>query len=318
MAGAARTLAGMDRAKVLLQWTWQFIKDIGGEWSKDRVGGMSAEIAFFALLGFFPALIVLAAALGSADGLLGEANATEIEEWFVEQMTDIFGGENSLGETVKDLFSGANTGAFTVGALLAVYAASRGFVAVVGALDVAYDHEQNRGWLSTRLVGFGLTLLTVLVAAVVLTLVVVGPLFGGGGELAEDLGVDGWFTVLWTWFRWPIVFAMLVAWAASVYHIAPNHRSPWRSELPGAALASVWWTAVSLGFGQYLEAASSGANAVFGLLGGALSLLFWLYLMAMGLLLGAEVNSVMAGRRGILIESEPRRPLSEIASRWRR
>ncbi len=308
----------MDRAKAMLRWGWQFIKDIADEWSKDRVGGLAAEIAFFAVLGFFPTLIVLTAALGSADGILGENNAADIEEWLVEEMTDVFGGDNTLRDTVSELFGGANTGAFTIGALLAVYAASRGFVAVVRALDVAYDHEQARGWLSTRIVGFGLTLLTVVVAAIVLTLLVVGPLFGGGAELAADLGVDGWFTVLWTWFRWPIVFAVLVSWAASVYHIAPNHRSPWKYELPGAALASVWWTAVSLGFGQYLETASSGANAVFGLLGGALSLLFWLYLMAMGLLLGAEVNSIIANRRGVSIEPEPGRSLSEIAGRWRR
>jgi membrane protein len=308
----------MDRAKAMLRWAWQFIKDVTDEWRKDRVGGMSAEIAFFAVLGFFPALIVLAAALGSADGLLGESNAAEIESWLVDQMTQVFGSENTLESTVSDLFGGANTSAFTVGAVLGVYAASRGFVAVVGALDIAYDHEQTRGWLSTRLVGFGLTLLTVAVASVVLTLLVVGPLFGGGAELAEDLGVDGWFTVLWTWFRWPTVFGVLVVWAASLYHIAPNHRSPWKWELPGAVLAAVWWAVASLGFGQYLQTAASGANAVFGLLGGALSLLFWLYLMSMGLLLGAEVNSVIAGRNGFLIESEPRRSFSEIARRWRR
>ena len=308
----------MDRAKAMLRWAWQFINDVTDEWRKDRVGGMSAEIAFFAVLGFFPALIVLAAALGSADGLLGESNAAEIESWLVDQMTQVFGSENTLESTVSDLFGGANTSAFTVGAVLGVYAASRGFVAVVGALDIAYDHEQTRGWLSTRLVGFGLTLLTVAVASVVLTLLVVGPLFGGGAELTEDLGVDGWFTVLWTWFRWPTVFGVLVAWAASLYHIAPNHRSPWKWELPGAVLASVWWAVASLGFGQYLQTAASGANAVFGLLGGALSLLFWLYLMSMGLLLGAEVNSVIAGRNGFLTESEPRRSFSEIARRWRR
>ena len=38
-------------------------------------------------------------------------------------------------------------------------------------------------------------------------------------------------------------------------------------------------------------------NTVFGLLGGALSLLFWLYLLAMGLLVGAVVNSLIARRR---------------------
>ena len=71
-----------------------------------------------------------------------------------------------------------------------------------------------------------------------------------------------------------------------------------RSELPGATVAALWWTAVSLGFSTYLAVASSGANAIFGFLGGAISLLFWLYLMAMGLLLGAEINSLRAIRLG--------------------
>lgn len=287
------------------RWSYRLVRDIIDEWSKDRVGGLAAEIAFFALLGFFPTVIVLAAALGSADGILGAGAATDIENWLVEQLTTILGG-SSVEQTVRDLFDGSNSNAFTVGAVLAAYAASRGFTAVVRALDVAYDHKHNRGWLSTRLVGFGLTVMSVAMAAVILTLIVIGPLFGEGAELATRLGVDGWFTVLWTWFRWPVVFLALIGWAVCVFHIAPNHRSPWKYEIPGAALASGWWTAVSLGFGTYLQFASSGANAIFGLLGGAISLLFWLYLMAMGLLLGAEVNSIIASRQGVILEAIPR------------
>ena len=40
-------------------------------------------------------------------------------------------------------------------------------------------------------------------------------------------------------------------------------------------------------------------NAVVGLLGGALSLLIWLYLLAMGLLVGAEINRVLSDRRDL-------------------
>ena len=290
------------------------MRDVIDEWSKDRVGGLAAEIAFFALLGFFPAIIVFTAALGSVDGVLGAGAANDIEEWLVDQLTSVLGG-SAVEDTVRELFAGNNGGAFTIGAVLAAYAASRGFTAVVRALDVAYDHEHQRSWLSTRVVGFGLTLMTVIVAAVVLTLIVIGPLFGEGAELAQRLGVAGWFEVLWTWFRWPVVFLSLVGWAALVYHIAPNHRSPWKYELPGALLASTWWTVVSLGFGTYLQFASAGNNAIFGFLGGALSLLFWLYLMAMGLLLGAEVNSIIATRHGVIVEAIPRDRLDRRFSR---
>lgn len=301
----------------MIEWAdrgWAFGKQVAAEWSKDRVGGLSAEIAFFALLGFFPTVITLAAALGSADAILGEHVAGDVETWLVDQMVNVFGGDNSLEETVRELFRGGNSGAFTVGALIALYAASRGFTAVVRALDVAYDHDHLRGWLSTRLVGLGLTLITVLVAALVLLLIVVGPLLGEGNEIADDLGVSSWFATLWDWVRWPLVFLVLVVWAATVYHVAPNHSSPWRTELPGAAVAAVWWSVVSLGFSTYLSLASSGANAIFGLLGGAISLLFWLYLMSMGLLLGAEINSIIAIERGLDLN----RPAEAPQRKWRR
>lgn len=293
----------MDRLVALWEWTCVAARELLDEWSKDRVGGLAAEIAFFSLLGFFPAVVALAAALGSADALIGESAAADIETWLVDRMVDVFGGDNSLEETVSELFKGGNGGALTVGALIAVYAASRGFTAVVRALDVAYDHDHLRGWLSTRLVGLGLTLVTVLVAAVVLTMIVVGPLLGEGNELASDLGISSVFGTLWDWLRWPLVFLVLVVWAATVYHVAPNHTSPWRSELPGALVAAVWWSVVSLGFSSYLAVASSGANAIFGLLGGAISLLFWLYLMSMGLLLGAEINSLRVVRLGLDLDA---------------
>ena len=306
----------MDRVTALARTIAAFVKDVVSEWSKDRVGGLAAEIAFFALLGFFPTIIVLTAALGSADSILGQDAAGDVETWLVDRMVEVFGGDNTLEETVRDLFDGGNGGAFTVGALLAVYAASRGFTAVVRALDIAYDHENQRGWLSTRLVGLGLTVLSVGAAALLMLLIVVGPLLGSGEELADDIGVGSAFATLWTWLRWPVAFVVLVGWAATIYHIAPNHHSPWRFELPGALVASVWWAIVSLGFSSYLDAASSGANAIYGLLGGALSLLFWLYLMATGLLLGAEINSLIALRRGIDLEV-PTRPRPRLSARRR-
>ncbi|MEZ5165066.1 MAG: YhjD/YihY/BrkB family envelope integrity protein [Acidimicrobiales bacterium] len=287
------------------RWAFGAGKELAAEWSKDRGSGLAAEIAFFALLGFFPAVVALAAALGSAGAVLGDNAAAEIENWLVDQMIGVFGGDNSLEQTVRHLFSSTNGGAFTAGAALAVYAASRGFTAVVTALDIAYDHQQTRGWLSTRLVGLALTVLSVVVAAIALFLVVVGPLLGSGSDLADRVGVAEEFGAIWTWLRWPVVFVVMVGWAATVYHVAPSHRSPWRDELPGALLASVWWCVVTGGFSTYLSIASSGANAVFGFLGGAISLLFWLYLMAMGLLVGAEVNSIRATRSAAPTDNEP-------------
>lgn len=297
MSGVAHRLVRLAVASV--RFCASIAREMRREWSEDRVGGLAAEIAFFAVLGLFPAVLVVAAGLGLVDSLVGAANAADAEAWIVASLKDVFGTDNTIEATIRDLFAGSNAGALSSGVVLTLYAASRGFVAVVSALEVAYDHENRRDWLSTRLVGLGLTALTALMVAVVVTMLVVGPLFGLGDHLAERLGVGGAFARTWTLLQLPVAFGAVVVWAATVYHVAPRHRSPWRAELPGAVLAAVWFVAVSSGFGIYLGFASQGANAVFGLLGGALTLLFWLYLMAMGLVVGAELNAIVARRRGI-------------------
>ena len=284
---------------VLWRGIFRFVDDLRNEWSRARVGGLSAEIAFFGLLGLFPAVIVFAAALGSLDVVIGAGAAADTEEWLLDRVVETFGSDNTLRATIEELFDRSNAGLITAGIVITVYASSRGFTAVVGALDVTYGHEDRRNWISTRVMGFVLTLFTLVVAALVAAMVVVGPLLGGGEEIAERLGAGSAFTTAWVWFRWPVVFVVVVCWAASLYHLAPRRRTPWLTDLPGAVVGTVWWLAVSLGFRVYLDAASSGMNAVVGLLGGALSLLIWLYLLAMGLLVGAEINRVLGDRRDL-------------------
>jgi membrane protein len=60
----------------------------------------------------------------------------------------------------------------------------------------------------------------------------------------------------------------------------------------------VTWIALSLALRVYLATAAQ-ANEVLGTLGGALILLLWLYLLAVGLLLGGELNGVLAQRYGV-------------------
>lgn len=275
----------------------RFAEELRLDWSRARVSGLSAEIAFFALLGLFPLVVVFAAALGSLDVVMGEEAAADTKQWLLTQVHEVFGSDNTLHSTIAELFERSNAGLITVGIVLTMYASSRGFIAVVRALDVAYGHDQRRSWLSTRVLGLGLMITTILVAALVAAMVVVGPLLGSGEELAERLGAGSAFTTAWGWLRWPVVFAAVVSWATSVYHIASRRRAPWHRELPGAVVGTGWWLVVSAGFRAFLELASSGVNAVFGLLGGALSVLLWLYLLAMGLLVGAGLNMVLARLR---------------------
>ncbi len=279
---------------------WDLTVEIVREWSRDRVGGLAAEISFWMVLSIFPALLVLVAALGWFDGIVGGDVAQRAENNVVEAIDDVLGSEgNAVSDAVAELFRSPNTGALTIGILLALFSASGGFSAVVRALDVAYDIETSRSWFHARATGLLLSLGTVLVAVVVLAMLLVGPLFGRGSDIASEIGLGGWFHTTWDVARLPVAFVVLVGWAATIYHVAVLHHTPWRWDLPGALLAGVFWVLSTFGFQLYLASAAGGSNAVLGTLGGALSLLLWAYLMSIGLVLGAELNQVLADRHEV-------------------
>jgi len=271
-------------------------RDLVREWQEDRVGGLAAEVAFFGLLSLFPALLATAAALGSLEAVAGGDVASRAEEEVIDFLRRVL-TEEAAGtvDAVQDLFRTTDGGILTVGLVLALWTASRGFVALVRALDVVYDLDERRSYLRLRAVALGLAVGSVLVAALMLAMLVLGPLLGTGRDVADAVGLGNGFAVMWNWLRWPVAATVMVAWAATVLHLAPNHATPWRRDLPGALMAAATWAGVSVGLRAYL-ALAAGGNQVFGTLGGSLIVLLWLYLLGAGLLLGGELNALLLVR----------------------
>ncbi|MGH9043024.1 MAG: YihY/virulence factor BrkB family protein [Acidimicrobiia bacterium] len=277
-------------------WCREIAGTMVREWRQDRVSGLAAEIAFFGLLGFFPTLVATAAALGFLEPLVGVAAAGDVRRQVLGFVSNALSEEaNQVVTAIDRLFTQSQAGTLTVGLALALWAASRGFVATVGALDIAYDLDDRRGWLQTRLTALGLALGTAVVGAVLLSALAVGPLLGTGRELADRLGMGDGFALFWDWLRWPFAAGVVVVWTAVIFHIAPFHRTAWRWDVPGAVLSAILWVGVTGGLRLYLALARD-TNPVFGTLGGALILIVWLYLLAMALIAGGELNAVLIGR----------------------
>lgn len=287
--------AGSRRARSAIDALTELWREI----QRDRLTGLAAELAFFGLLAVFPGFIAVAAAMGSLEVLVGEEAATEVRNSVLSFLERVLTSEASTTiEAVKSLFEDQSPGLLTFGIIGALWAMSRGFSAVMNALDVVYDLVERRSYVRQRGLAVVFSVVTVVIAAVMLTMVVIGPLLGSGGDLAERLGFGRAFIVFWSVLRWPATFLVLVAWAAALFHFAPNHRTPWRWDLPGAVVATGAWLAVTLGFRAYL-AFAAGTNQVLGSLGGALIVLVWLYLLGLGLLVGGEVNAIAAARHRV-------------------
>jgi membrane protein len=94
-----------------------------------------------------------------------------------------------------------------------------------------------------------------------------------------------------------MVFLLLIVWMAAFYRFGPSHEARWAQGLPGAITAGLVWVTVGAGFGLYIRSLVR-FNPIFGVLGGGLILLTFIYLQSAALIIGGEVNALLldAGR----------------------
>lgn len=272
------------------------IEALAREVRRDRITGLGAEVAFFVILSVFPALLVMALALGFLGSILGDAVAQQAQDSVITTLQRVLTSDaQGTIDAVRQLFTEKQTGLLTFSALAAVWSTGRGFAALIRALGQVYSVADRRSWLRRQATALVLSIGTVLTCAVMLATLVVGPLFGAGGSVAGAVGLGGIFATAWAWARVPLVLVVLLLWAATVLHVAPDHKTAWRTDAAGAGLATAWWIVASLGL--HLGLALASGNQVFGALGGSLILLVWIYLLALGLLMGGELNAVLSERR---------------------
>jgi len=255
----------------------------------DRLPGLAAEVAFFMLLSLPPLLLL---GLGTI-GYVGQAFPTFAEE--VPERLLGLAGEILTSETVATLrpiviglLSEGRADIASIGVLLTIYSASRALRVIVVALTIAYDFEDHRKLWKQRLWGLGLTIVAIVVGVLAVPLLVLGP--GFGREIAARFGLPSLFSEVWAVAYWPTAAVIATALVASLYHFAAPWTTPWRRDLPGAALAMVLWLAGSAGLRYYVRGSVVG-DEVFAPLAGPLVLLLWLYVSAFTVLLGAEFNA---------------------------
>lgn len=276
-----------------------FARDFVDEWRADRVPDLAAQVAFYAVLSLFPALLAFTAALSVLDSVVGADVARRTEANVIDFLTSVLTDEaSSTIDAIVELFADDRTGLLTVSLLAAVWTLTRAFAALVRALDVVYDLDEHRSWLATRLTAIVLALGSVVAGSVMVAGIVVGPLLGTGQELAGDLGLGEGFGTMWNLLRIPAAFGLLVLYAATIFHIAPDHSTPWRADVPGAVITALAWVVFSGGLRLYVVTASAG-NAVYGALGGVLVVLIWFWLLALAVMVGGQVNATLwQGRAG--------------------
>ena len=281
----------------------RLVADVVRKSDRDRLLGLAGENAFMAVLTTFPVLIVVAAVLGQLSLVVGAANARRVENSVLRFLTDLL--TSSAGPaiaTARHLFeTSGNT--LTLALVLALGSLAQAFASIINTVTLAYDVHDTRGWWKRRWLGLLVGIGSVLMAVIVITLVVVGPLFAAS-DVVASVGLAREYSMLWSYLRWPVAFFALILWATTMFHLCPDRAGPWRRGLAGGLLTAVLWLAASIGFNLYLDIALE-TSPVFGALGGGLIVMTWLYLLCFGLLVGAELNAVLLARRVLTAQADP-------------
>ncbi|MCO5317783.1 MAG: YihY/virulence factor BrkB family protein [Microthrixaceae bacterium] len=299
------------------QW-WQVATSIAHGASEDQVTGLAAEMAFFGMLSLFPLTIAIAAGVGFLEPVVGTDAADQVRSEVVAALSTGLGSQASgVTDAIEELFADTRPGVFTVGLLVALWSASRGFRSTVRSIDAVYHLEQRRTYLELRLLSLAMAVVTVPLAALGLVVFAVGPLLGGGAEAAEVFGSAQGYEQAWRVLRWPVGIVVVCVAVTTVLHIAPDERTPWRSDVPGSLVAIVSWALSTVALRVYLRFGGS-ENLLIGSLGAVLVVLIWLYLLALGLLLGAELNAVLARRSGTPREARSALEFETLARRMKR
>jgi membrane protein len=251
----------------------------------DGLLGLSAQTAYYFFFSIFPLLLFVAPLLS----LIG--NKQETFELFASQLQQVVPSEGwaLIGGVIKDVVYAKNApGLMSVGALLAIWAGSNVFDALIGALNTAYDVKETRPWWKRKLIAMSSVVAIGLVILVSTVLIVSGDRITGW--IADRLALGDSIRAFLGFIQVPIGFALLLAIAALSFYFLPNLRQSKRQVLVGAAFTTVAWTFVTYGFRIYVTNFAN-YNATYGAIGGVIVLLTWMYFSMLVFLIGGELNS---------------------------
>jgi membrane protein len=255
------------------------------QFNEDRVMLVAAGVTFYALLAIFPALTAFVSIYGLfADPETAVEQADALGDLMPEGAVAIIGEQM---QRVAEQPAGGLTLGFIFGLGVALWSANGGMKSIFEGLNVAYGEKETRSFVRLNLVALMFTLGAIAVAILAMAAIVVVPIvlafvgLGGVAEAALQLA------------RWPLLFVVIVVGLALLYRYGPSRiEAEWRWISPGSLMAALVWVVASLLFSWYV-ANFDAYNETYGSLGAAIAFMVWLWISAMIVLVGAELNAEM-------------------------
>jgi membrane protein len=288
MAGESRDEAApeLSRWDMIRDTAWRLIVSTVGTCMRNRVTGLAAEAAFFALLSLPPLIFALAGSIGYVFSRFNEAQLEDIRASVVEYASKALTDDtvqSIIEPTLDDVFKGGRYDVISIGFVLALWSGSRALNVFVDTITIMYGLGGHRGIVKTRMLSFSLYVMGLVTGVVTIPLVLAGPTLVN--KLIPER-VDFLNSLYW-----PVVVVLCICFLATLYHVSVPVRTSWRYNLPGATLTLLFWI-----FGSYLlrlvlTTTAGESTSIYGPLAAPIVVLLWLYLLSIAVLIGAAVNA---------------------------
>jgi membrane protein len=282
----SRSASGRSLGEQVRSTTWRLVVSTVGTCYRNRVTGLAAEAAFFALLSLPPLIFALVGSIGYVFESFSDSRAAEIRVAVVEASSRVLTEDTVqtiIQPTLNDVFRGGRYDVVSIGFVLALWSGSRALNVFVDTITIMYGLGGQRGIVRTRVLSFVLYVLGLVTGIVTIPLVVAGP------TLVERL-VPARFEFL-NQLYWPSVVVLSICFLATLYHASVPVRTSWRYNLPGATLTLFFWVVGSYFLRWLLTTTAGESTSIYGPLAAPIAVLLWLYLLSMAILVGAAVNA---------------------------
>ena len=268
--------------------------DVRDRMDNHRIGAESARVAYYVFLALFPFLLAIFA-------LTAYLGREALFNWIMQELMAALPPQAALAleDSVREFTHVRRPGTLAIAAVVAFWGASNALTALSDGLNAAFRIRRRRRWWQKKALSVGVVAIAgaaVLLAALVAL---------AGPEIGAFVGLRQLGSLL----RWPVAAGLVVGMTWLCYYLLPNRNqgAVKLHLLGGAAVATAMWAVCTLVFRLYLSSFGR-LDVVYGVLGGVVALLVWLYLAAMSILFGGEVAAGLgrfARRRRAQPASEP-------------
>jgi membrane protein len=273
---------------------WQLGKRVYRRFDEDEVLTRSAALAYYFISALFPMLFFLVAVLGFF------AQSRDLQSSLFDYAGRVMPPDafSLLQKTLREIAVNTSGTKLIVGLALALWSGSAGIRSVMDALNHCYRVNESRPYWKRVLSSIALTICISALTVVALVIVLYG------ADIARFVGAQTGLSAvtvtIWQIAQYAVAFFFVVSALALIYYWTPDMEQKWEWITPGSLIGVVLWSGVSVLFRVYLHYFNSYGRT-YGSLGAVIVLLFWLYITAMAMLIGGEINSEIedaAAKRG--------------------